>query len=144
MLCAPVPMALLWGADGIMLYNDAFAGIIGARHPATLGAPVEKAWPEASAFNRHVLDVCLVAGETLSFARRDMSSYLPTRDDAVFLDLNYSPVLDERGVPAGVLAIVVETTDAVLAERSFHGETHTLETLNVTGAALAAELELEP
>ncbi|MEG3167239.1 ATP-binding protein [Sphingomonas sp. LB3N6] len=144
MLCAPVPMALLWGADGIMLYNDAFAGIIGARHPATLGAPVEEAWPEASAFNRHVLDVCLVAGETLSFARRDMTSYLPTRDDAVFLDLNYSPVLDERGVPVGALAIVVETTDAVLAERSFHGETHTLETLNVTGAALAAELELEP
>ncbi len=142
-LRAPVPMALLWGSDGVMIYNDAYAAIVGARHPAGLGASVHAAWPEARAFNEHVLRVCL-AGETLSFARQEMSQYFPTHDHAVFLDLNYSPVLDHDGVPGGVLAVVVETTDAVLAERGLRGETHTLETLNLTGAALAAELELEP
>jgi signal transduction histidine kinase/CheY-like chemotaxis protein len=142
-LRAPVPMALLWGTDGVMLYNDAFAAVIGARHPGSLGAKVADAWPEARAFNEHVLRVCL-AGETLSFARQDMTEYFPKRDEPVFLDLNYSPVLDERGVAGGVLAVIVETTDAVLAERGLRGETHTLETLNLTGAALAAELELEP
>ncbi|WP_165886615.1 ATP-binding protein [Sphingomonas sp. PP-F2F-A104-K0414] len=142
-LRAPVPMALLWGSDGVMIYNDAYAAIVGARHPAGLGATVHDAWPEARAFNEHVLRVCL-AGETLSFARQEMSQYFPTHDHAVFLDLNYSPVLDHDGVPGGVLAVVVETTDAVLAERGLRGETHTLETLNLTGAALAAELELEP
>ncbi len=142
-LRAPVPMALLWGSDGVMIYNDAYAAIVGARHPAGLGATVHNAWPEARAFNEHVLRVCL-AGETLSFARQEMSQYFPTHDHAVFLDLNYSPVLDHDGVPGGVLAVVVETTDAVLAERGLRGETHTLETLNLTGAALAAELELEP
>ncbi len=142
-LRAPVPMALLWGSDGVMIYNDAYAAIVGARHPAGLGATVHAAWPEARAFNEHVLRVCL-AGETLSFARQEMSQYFPTHDHAVFLDLNYSPVLDHDGVPGGVLAVVVETTDAVLAERGLRGETHTLETLNLTGAALAAELELEP
>ncbi len=142
-LRAPVPMALLWGSDGVMIYNDAYAAIVGARHPAGLGATVHNAWPEARAFNEHVLRVCL-GGETLSFARQEMSQYFPTHDHAVFLDLNYSPVLDHDGVPGGVLAVVVETTDAVLAERGLRGETHTLETLNLTGAALAAELELEP
>ncbi len=142
-LRAPVPMALLWGSDGVMIYNDAYAAIVGARHPAGLGATVHDAWPEARTFNEHVLRVCL-AGETLSFARQEMSQYFPTHDHAVFLDLNYSPVLDHDGVPGGVLAVVVETTDAVLAERGLRGETHTLETLNLTGAALAAELELEP
>ncbi len=142
-LRAPVPMALLWGSDGVMIYNDAYGAIVGARHPAGLGATVHAAWPEARAFNEHVLRVCL-AGETLSFARQEMSQYFPTHDHAVFLDLNYSPVLDHDGVPGGVLAVVVETTDAVLAERGLRGETHTLETLNLTGAALAAELELEP
>jgi len=142
-LRAPVPMALLWGTDGVMLYNDAFAAVIGARHPGSLGGKVADVWPEARAFNEHVLRVCL-AGETLSFARQDMTEYFPKRDEPVFLDLNYSPVLDERGVAGGVLAVIVETTDAVLAERGLRGETHTLETLNLTGAALAAELELEP
>ncbi len=142
-LRAPVPMALLWGVDGVMIYNDAYAAVVGARHPASLGAKVHDAWPEARAFNAHVLTVCL-GGRTLSFARQEMSHYFPERDHAVFLDLNYSPVLDDDGKPGGVLAVVVETTDAVLAERGLRGETHTLETLNLTGAALAAELELEP
>jgi two-component sensor histidine kinase len=33
------------------------------------------------------------------------------------MDLDYSPVLDETGKPAGVIAIVVETTAKVLAQR---------------------------
>ncbi len=142
-LRAPVPMALLWGADGVMIYNDAYAAVVGARHPASLSAKVHDAWPEARAFNEHVLTVCL-GGRTLSFARQEMSPFFPELGHPVFLDLNYSPVLDDDGVPGGVLAVVVETTDAVLAERGLRGETHTLETLNLTGAALAAELELEP
>ena len=142
-LRAPVPMALLWGVDGVMLYNDAYAAVVGPRHPGILGAKVHDAWAEARTFNDHVLNVCL-DGKTLSFARQEMSPFFPERGHPVFLDLNYSPVLDDDGVPGGVLAVVVETTDAVLAERSLLGETHTLETLNLTGAALAAELELEP
>ena len=33
------------------------------------------------------------------------------------MNLDYSPVFDEHGAPAGVIAIVVETTERVLAER---------------------------
>ena len=38
------------------------------------------------------------------------------------MNLDYSPVLDEAGHPAGVIAIVVETTARVLAERQQAGE----------------------
>ncbi len=142
-LRAPVPMALLWGEDGVLLYNERYADIAQDKHPAILGMPVRAAWPEAHAFNDHVVRACM-AGETLSYARQEMTLYRNGQPGLVYLDLNYSPVLDGSGMPAGALAVVVETTDAVLAERSLRWETHTLETLNVTGAALAAELELEP
>jgi hypothetical protein len=33
------------------------------------------------------------------------------------MNLDYSPVLDESGKPAGVIAIVAETTEKVLAQR---------------------------
>ena len=33
------------------------------------------------------------------------------------MDLNYSPILDEAGEPAGVLAIVTETSERVRGER---------------------------
>ena len=143
MLRAPVPMALLWGSEGILLYNDRYAALAQDKHPAILGMPVRQAWAEASAFNDHVVRTGM-AGETLSYARQEMMLVRHGVEETVFLDLNYSPVLDAGGVPAGVLAVVIETTDAVLAERSLRWETHSLETLNITGAALAAELELEP
>lgn len=143
LLRAPVPMALLWGEEGILLYNARYATIAQDKHPAILGMPVREAWTEAAAFNDGVVRAGM-AGKTRSYARQELTLYRHGEPETVFLDLNYSPVLDADGVPAGVLAVVIETTDAVLAERSLRWETHSLETLNVTGAALVAELELEP
>ena len=33
MLRSPVPLVLLWGEDGVMLYNDAYSVFAGGRHP---------------------------------------------------------------------------------------------------------------
>ena len=46
-----------------------------------------------------------------------MTLYRQGRPEQVFLNLDYSPVPDDAGHPAGVLAIVVETTERVLGER---------------------------
>jgi hypothetical protein len=46
-LHSPVPLVLLWGPDGIMIYNDAYAVFAGGRHPALLGCKVLEGWPEA-------------------------------------------------------------------------------------------------
>jgi len=35
-----------WGPDAIMFYNDAYAQVLGARHPAALGQPFSTVWPE--------------------------------------------------------------------------------------------------
>ena len=59
-----------------------------------------------------------LAGETLSFRDEHLILYRPGRPPDVWLDLDYSPLLDESGQPAGVLAIVVETTERVIAEKA--------------------------
>ena len=43
LLHSPVPMVLLWGKDGIMLYNDSYSIFAGQRHPFLLGSKVWKA-----------------------------------------------------------------------------------------------------
>ena len=131
------------GGDGTLIYNQHYIGIAGRYHPAILGRPVEEAWPEAATFNRHVLDTCL-AGQPLTFIRQELTLYRSGVGETVFFDLNYSPVLDPDGKPVGVLATIIEVTDAVSMENRLLAETQTLETLNRTGAALAAELDLEP
>jgi hypothetical protein len=54
-LMNPAPSALLWGADGILVYNDGYAAICGGKHPQALGARVRDVWPEAADFNDGVV-----------------------------------------------------------------------------------------
>ena len=108
---------MLWGRDGIMIYNDAYSVFAGGRHPQLLGSKVLEGWPEVADLNRRVMEVGL-RGETLSFRDEHLILFRPGRPPDVWLNLDYSPLLDESGVPAGVLAIVVETTDRVRAEQA--------------------------
>ncbi|HEY8565436.1 MAG TPA: PAS domain S-box protein [Beijerinckiaceae bacterium] len=115
-LRSPVPMVLLWGEDGVMLYNDAYSAFAGGRHPELLGSKVREGWPEVADFNDHVMRVGL-SGGTLSYRGQELTLHRHGQPEQVFMDLDYAPVPDESGRPGGVLAIVVETTERVLAER---------------------------
>ena len=117
LLASPLPMVMLWGRQGFMIYNDAYAEFAGGRHPYLLGCAVELGWPEVAEFNRHVLDVCL-AGGTLSYRSKELVLLRDGKPEDVWMDLYYSPVPDDDQSPGGVLAIVVETTEHVLTERA--------------------------
>jgi PAS domain S-box-containing protein len=113
---SPVPIVMLWGEEGFMLYNDAYSHFAGARHPNLLGSKVREGWPEVADFNDNVMKVCL-AGDTLAYRDQALMLNRNGRPEQVWMNLDYSPVLDESGKPAGVIAIVVETTQRVLADR---------------------------
>ena len=117
LLRSPVPIVLLWGPDGIMIYNDAYSVFAGGRHPKLLGSKVREGWPEVADFNDNVMTVGL-AGGTLAYRDQELTLYRHGRPEQVWMNLDYSPVLNEAGQPAGVIAIVVETTERVMAERS--------------------------
>ncbi|MFL6708413.1 MAG: PAS domain S-box protein, partial [Massilia sp.] len=115
---SPVAMTLLWGAAGTVIYNDGYAEVVGAAHPQAMGQEVLTLWPEAADFNAGVLRQ-VGEGETLSY--RDLAFELTrggVRDRAWF-NLDYSPVFDDAGRVAGVLAVVIENTAMMraLAER---------------------------
>jgi PAS domain S-box-containing protein len=115
-LGSPVPLVVLWGRPGYMIYNDAYSVFAGGRHPYLLGTPVELGWPEVAEFNRNVVDTCL-AGGTLSYRNKELVLLRHGKPEDVWMDLNYSPVPGDDGAPAGVMAIVVETTAQMVSER---------------------------
>ncbi|WP_269502992.1 ATP-binding protein [Burkholderia sp. IMCC1007] len=122
-LASPLPLVMLWGRPGYMIYNDAYAGFAGGRHPYLLGTPVELGWPEVADFNRNVMNVCL-AGGTLSYRDKELVLLRSGHPEDVWMDLHYSPLPDDDGAPGGVLAVVIETTERVLATRHRqHAET---------------------
>lgn len=109
LLHSPVPMVMLWDELGYMIYNEAYSRFAGERHPRLLGAAVRDGWPEVAKFNDHVMKVGL-AGGSLSFKDHELTLHRHGRPERVWMNLDYSPVFNEEGRPAGVLAIVVETT----------------------------------
>lgn len=120
-LHSPIPMAMLWGRQGVMLYNDAYSVVAGGRHPELLGGTVLEAWPEVADFDAHVMEVGL-AGGSLSYDSQELVLHRHGQAETVVMNLDYSPVFDEAGKPAGVIAIVVETTEQVRAEAALKAE----------------------
>src|SRR3984957_719912 len=116
-----VPIVLLWGEDGIMIYNDAYSVFAGQRHPQLLGSKVREGWPEIADFNDNVMRVGL-AGGTLAYKDQALILHRHDSPEQVLMNLYYSPVIGESGQPAGVIAFVIETTERVLAERRLADE----------------------
>jgi PAS domain S-box-containing protein len=116
-----VAIVTLWNPDGVMIYNDAYSEFAAARHPRVLGSRVRDAWPEVADFNDNVMKTVL-AGGTLSYRAQEFTLFRLGRAEQVWLDLDYSPVLDEHNHPAGVIAFVIEVTEKVLAQRRLQAE----------------------
>ncbi|WP_245410999.1 hybrid sensor histidine kinase/response regulator [Microvirga flavescens] len=129
MLDSPAPIAVLWGADGSMIYNHAYSVVAGKRHPELLGKSVVEGWPELASFNRNVMNVGLTGG-ALSYRDHHLVLYRNGVAEDVWMDLNFSPIRDDEGIPRGVLAIVTEAraeTDAL--EARFEERTRERDTL---------------
>lgn len=117
MLSSAVPMCLMVGREGVMIYNDAYIAIAGGRHPACFGTSVFDSWPEVVEFNRSVLAKVL-EGDTVGFEDQEFVFRRNGLPERVWLDLDYSPLLDDDGRAVAALAILSETTKRVRAEKA--------------------------
>ncbi len=115
LVAAPIPIVMLWGPEGVMIYNDAYSVFAGGRHPQLLGSNVREGWPEVAEFNANVMRVGL-AGGALAYKDQELTLYRHGRREQVWMDLDYWPVPGDDGKPAGVIATVVETTERVEAD----------------------------
>jgi PAS domain S-box-containing protein len=115
-LPADVPIALFWGPDYLALYNDAYAPTVGDRHPRVLCRPAREGWAELWDDLEPMLARVRDTGET--FSDKDRALYIERHGpgEVAYFDISYSAVRDERGMVAGVMCIVTETTDRVRAE----------------------------
>ena len=118
MLPARAQIVLFWGPEFIALYNDAYAPTIGDKHPGALGRPAREHWSELWDDLEPLLRSVLRTGETV-FAK-DRPFYIERHGypEDVYFDISYSAVRDGTGTVAGVLCIVSETTERVLAQRA--------------------------
>jgi PAS domain S-box-containing protein len=141
-LRSPVAIVILWGTEGIMIYNDAYSRFAGERHPQLLGSKVREGWPEVADFNDNIMRVVLGRGETITYKDRELVLNRRGKLEQGWMDLDYSPVLDESGEPGGVMAIVVETTEKVRAELALRHSEERLQRAQEAGGVGVFTIEI--
>jgi signal transduction histidine kinase len=146
-MASGMPAVVLWGPRLIQIYNDAYAVIIRAKHPRALGRGNREVWPEVWSINGPIFDRVL-AGETLTFAdaRYPLERTVAgsgVADDA-YLNVSFSPILDDDGTVGGALAIMVETTTSVQRRALEEDRERLLGALRVEQSRLAAVFEQAP
>jgi PAS domain S-box-containing protein len=110
------PMFVLWGAERVVLYNDAYVPILGDKHPDALGRRFSDVWPEVRDEIEPIIDRAY-AGEASYFEDLPVVLERGGYPELTYFTFSYSPIYDESGVVAGAFCACTETTKNVLAER---------------------------
>lgn len=119
MLDSGFPIALMWGPELVLLYNEAYVPLMGEKHPA-LGRPVREVIPEAWELVGPMLSSVL-RGQGASWSE---DRYVPMRRrgflEEAYFTFSYSPVRNLDGGVDGVMEIATETTRQVISSRRLH------------------------
>jgi signal transduction histidine kinase len=125
------PMFVAWGRDLGFLYNDSYAEILGAKHPAALGKRFSDIWSEIWTDISPLIDAAMAGQATY---REDLPLVMNRKgyDEQTWFTFSYSPVRDESGTVAGMFCAVSETTQKILAEHALRESEGRLRALNDT------------
>lgn len=116
MLGSKFPMFVAWGKELGFIYNDAYAEILGDKHPYAMGARFEEIWREIWSDILPLIEAALSGKGTY---QEDLPLFMNRRgyDEKAWFTFSYSPIHDENGEVVGMFCAVAETTAKVLAER---------------------------
>jgi signal transduction histidine kinase/ActR/RegA family two-component response regulator len=116
MLDAGMPMWLCWGPDLRILYNDGYAEVLGARHPAALKQPFRDVW---SAMPNDL--VCAVqqafCGEASILKNVAQDVLRSGRQEQTWFTISVTPIRDDVGAIVGTLGLCMETANPLPLER---------------------------
>lgn len=112
----PTPMAILWGPELIQIYNDGYAVVAADKHPRALGQSNYECWPEARPVTQPMYERVL-GGESILLEEAPFTLSRHGVLAEAFFTISYSPLRDDHGRIAGILAVLTEHTRRVVAER---------------------------
>ena len=141
MLTAKQAMFMAWGPERLMLYNDAYATLLGNKHPC-LGHRFEDVWSDVWDDILPLVDQ-VFAGEPVHmdditlFVDRDGS---PVETHFAF---SYTPVYGDDGEVSGLFCPTRDTTAQVMTEREIVAARTAAEEANVAKSNFIANMSHE-
>ncbi len=110
------PIAIYWGKELTLLYNDAWSPIPGNKHPLSLGKAAKEVWPEIwdalePQFQKAFSGI--PGGSKNALLPMERHGYT----EECYFDFTFTPIYGEGGNVEGVFNAVIETTNTILNER---------------------------
>jgi PAS domain S-box-containing protein len=117
-LSSRFPIAIYWGAEFAVLYNDDYIPILGNKHPHhALGKPSRECWAEiwetVQPMLQGVIDTGNPTGADNLLLLINRKGYLEEN----YFTFSYTAIGLEAGFGGGIFNVVSFTTDCVLSER---------------------------
>jgi len=116
-LTASMPLALLVGPSGTLIYNDGIMQIFAGIGSDGLGKSVLDVLSSAASFYRDVIASC-AAGETRSFRDQALKVERNGGTETAWFDLDFTPVIERDGAYSAVMVHAFETTEKVRTRRA--------------------------
>jgi signal transduction histidine kinase len=110
-------LAIYWGPNLILLYNDAEREVLGSLHPHGLGRPAREVLRDMWDTVGPMLHKVLERGEATWSVDRPLAVDRYGFLETAYFTWSYSPIPNDVGSIGGVLLVTQETTERVLAER---------------------------
>ena len=103
---------MFWGPDLTMLYNDAYAPILGARKDGALGTAAREVWPEIWHDIEPFVKTAL-GGEGVFFKELPLTMTRNGYEEQTYWTFSYSPLHDDDGIICGMINIAFDETPNV-------------------------------
>ena len=110
------PIAIYWGRDLNLLYNDAWRPILGDKHPWGLGRPAREVWPEIWEAIEPVFAKVLATGKGVFNGDSLLAMKRYGYVEECYFDYTFNPIRAGSSI-AGIFNVVIETTYRVIGER---------------------------
>jgi PAS domain S-box-containing protein len=132
-------MWMAWGPELTFFCNDAYRrDTLGAKYPWALGRPAGEVWaeiwPDIGPRIEHVMDTGVASWDEALLLFLERSGF----PEETYHTFSYSPLADDDGRIVGMLCVVSEDTERVIAERRLA----TLRDLGSDPSALRSETEV--
>jgi hypothetical protein len=116
-LASRFPMILTWGPQYTQIYNDAYATLIGAKHPAAIGADLRVTLAEGWAALQEPVERAMATCEPSWIPQLLLLLERAGYREETYFTVSHAPAYGDAGEVAGMHAVCTEVTRQVLAER---------------------------
>lgn len=112
-----MPLLIWWGPNLIQIYNEAYAQLVGTKHPEAIAMPAKRCWDEVWDELSPLATQVMNDGQA-TFAE-NMLLLLERHDyvEETYWTFSFSPITDASGEVAGIFVVTTDVTAQVVGAR---------------------------